>query len=47
MIDELKNKNRTINVVFTFFSNYSDLFPNWQDEYKALNRFIPQFFEDF
>ena len=46
MTDELKKKNGKINVLFTFFSTYSDLFPNWQEEYKALNRFIPQFFED-
>lgn len=45
MTNELKKKNGKIKVLFTFFSTYSDLFPNWQEEYKALNRFIPQFFE--
>jgi len=31
--------------VFTeFFSLFADAFPNWQNEYELLNRFVPRFF---
>lgn len=29
--------------VFRFMNEFSRVFPNWQEEYKLLNRFVPQF----
>jgi hypothetical protein len=29
--------------VFRFMNEFSKVFPNWQEEYKLLNRFVPQF----
>ncbi|MBM3543854.1 MAG: hypothetical protein FJX44_05030 [Alphaproteobacteria bacterium] len=29
--------------VFRFMNEFSRIFPNWQEEYKLLNRFFPQF----
>ena len=31
-------------IVIEYLSLYSDAFPNWQDEYHALNKFIPKCF---
>lgn len=34
-----------IDLLFSYISEFSDAFPNWQREYDALNRFIPQCFD--
>ena len=31
-------------IVIEYLSLFSDAFPNWQEEYATLNRFIPEFF---
>ena len=46
MNDELGKESGTADVMLKYFSMFSDIFPNWQEEYSVLNRFIPQFFED-
>lgn len=30
-----------VSLVFAYLSEFSDAFPNWQDEYATLNRFVP------
>ena len=44
--EEWREKRGTIEHLYSFLSTFSDTFPNWQEEYSALNRFIPQFFEN-
>lgn len=44
--EEWREKRGTKEHFYSFLSSYSDAFPNWQEEYSALNRLIPQFFED-
>jgi len=43
--DDYRSSDRaqigTVAVLFLFFSEFSDAFPNWQDEYAALEKFIP------
>ena len=31
-------------IVMSYFSEFSDAFPNWQAEYGVLNRYIPLYF---
>jgi hypothetical protein len=31
-------------LLFAYFSDYSDAHPNWRHEYSALNRIIPKYF---
>ena len=34
-------KASPVELLFSYISEFSDAFPNWQREYDALNRFIP------
>jgi hypothetical protein len=43
MLEEKKTKGKAW-VLIEYFSLFSDTFPNWQNEYKALNKFIPKCF---
>jgi len=38
------SKDNKIKGLFSFLSDMSDAFPNWQDEYETLNRIIPKLF---
>jgi hypothetical protein len=40
---ELKEDDPT-QLVFSYLSEFSDAYPNWQGEYTALSKFIPQCF---
>ena len=40
MADDPKSQDK-IYVLYEFFSQFSDAFPNWQKEYATLNKFIP------
>ena len=40
MTDDPRSQDK-IYVLYQFFSQFSDAFPNWQKEYAALNKFIP------
>ncbi len=43
MTDEMKKYGNEFAVI-EFFSLFSDVFPNWQKEYEALNDFVPRIF---
>ena len=37
-------KDSSVALLFSYLSEFSDAYPNWQREYAALNKFIPMCF---
>jgi len=41
--EEINQKGRAW-VMIEYLSLFSNAFPNWQEEYRVLNKFVPEFF---